>query len=95
VTIFIERRICRLLDRRESDRKRRREAPSLSVDDTQKPDDETTAGRALSGTARLLDRDTSLRTDSDDGQPYATRLITHSTAGARQVPRHAFPVCSI
>jgi hypothetical protein len=47
--IFIERRICRLLDRREkSDRKRRRIAPSLSVDDTQNPDDETTAGGAMS-----------------------------------------------
>jgi hypothetical protein len=61
---------------------------------TQDPDDETTAGGALSGTERLLDHDTSLPSDSDDGEPYATRLITPSPAGTGQVPRHACRVGS-
>src|SRR5215216_7449886 len=78
--IFIERRICRLLDR---GKEAAPEAPSLSVDHTGTLTTKTTAAGAWSGTERLLDHDTSLPTDSDDGQPYATRLITPSPAEAR------------
>ena len=67
VMIFIERRICRLLDRRGKG-SGAEGAVTVYQSTTQNLDDETTAGGALSGTERLLDHDTSLPTDSDDGQ---------------------------
>ena len=63
--IFIDRRICRLLDRRENVQQAAPEATSLCADDTQKPDDETTAGGALSAAERLLAHGISLPTDRE------------------------------
>jgi len=80
---FIERRICRLLDRPGNlTGSVAGGAVTVCRSSTQNPDDETTAGGALSGTERLLDHDTSCPPTA-----YATRLITPSPAGARQVPR--------